>query len=117
MKTLMRSLMLVAALALGAAAITAVPGCDTMTVPTATFNDKVALAERGVQAVQVTATALLRAGKINVAQDQLIQKQVGLAHDGLVLAKTLTDPTQQAAQLEAATDIINTLKKQTGAKS
>lgn len=100
----------------GLALLQALSGCPG-TVPTATFNDKAAIAERSVQLVQTTATALLRAGKLNVDEDRLIQKQVELAHDGIKLAKALEakDPAAAAADLTAAIDIVNSLKKRTGA--
>ena len=87
-------------------------GCTT--IPTGTFTDKAALAENSVLAVQKSATALLRAGKITQPQDAIIQKQLGLANDAIKLAASITDPTMQAQQLQAAVDIINALKTQTG---
>jgi hypothetical protein len=82
----------------------------------ANFNTVEATAERGVQLVQTSSTALLRAGKINVAKDQLIQAKVSLVHNGLVLAKTLqqSDPTTAATDLAAEVEQLTTLKTQAG---
>lgn len=97
------------------------------------FNAYLQHGEIGVQLVQTSATAALRAGKLSKAQDALIQKQVETVHDSFVLAKTMQvcvtaataasapsspstcGPAAAAAQANAATDLLNSLKKQTGA--
>lgn len=69
-----------------------------------TFNDKAAAADQALQLAQTTSTALLRAKKINVAQDQNVQKQLDLLHASIVLAKTLqaSDPAAADVQLTQA---------------
>jgi hypothetical protein len=85
-------------------------------LPLSTFNDKAAAADETVQLVQTSSTALLRAGKLTVAQDQAIQANVKLAHDSIVAAKKLqaSDPAAADAELTAANANLSTLKSKTG---
>ena len=102
-----------------AAALLALAACTTspQAPPLDTFNDRAALAERSVQLVQTSATGLLRAGSISVAQDQLIQGKVDLVHKGIVLAKSIEagDPAAAGAQLAAELEALGVLTKQAGA--
>jgi hypothetical protein len=120
MKHVLQTVTLYLAMFALAACTTLAPGTATPTIsPTMTaadFNTVVATAERSVQLVQTSATALLRAGKINVAKDQLIQAQVLLVHNGLMMAKALqvNDPTAAATDLTAEVNQLAALKTQTG---
>lgn len=80
----------------------AIGACGTPLLTT--FNDKAAAADKTLQLAQTTSTALLRAKKINVGQDQNVQKQLDLLHESIVLAKTLqaSDPAAADAQLTQA---------------
>lgn len=109
------------ALALCAGCATAPPGMSDgviSPIPVATFNDKEALALRVVITLRTTATQLMTAGKITVEQDVLIQKQLDLTVDGLKVARALQaqKPDEAAAQLTAALDTLDALKKQMGVK-
>lgn len=86
------------------------------TVPMSTFNDKAAAADKAVQLVQTTSTALLRAGKITLEQDQAIQANVLLAHNSIVNAKKLqaSDPAAADAEIAAANTNLKTLNAKVG---
>lgn len=86
------------------------------TISTDNFNNMAATGDRSVQLIQTTTTALLRAKTITLEQNQLIQKQVDLAHTGIVLAKRMqaSQPDQAMAQLTSALEQLAALKKQTG---
>lgn len=67
-------------------------------VPTATLNDKEALALRAATTARQTATALLLAGKITVAQDKVAQAQATAIVEGIRNARAAGD----AAAIDAA---------------
>lgn len=96
-------------------------GCGAMTpgsqsIPTATFNDKAAAAIQSVTLIRTSATALMKAGKITVDQDALIQQQLNIGAAGIKIAKSLqmNDPAAASAQLAASLATIDALKPQTG---
>lgn len=91
------------------------------TASMSTFNDKAAAIDNTLQLAQTTSTALLRAKKITLAQDQNVQKQIVLLHESVVLAKTMqaTDPAAadvQLTQAQGAVKSITTAQATTGAK-
>ena len=98
------------------AACALVVACAGMLPTGATFNDKAAALERDIQLVQVGATALLRAQKITVAQDQQIQANVRVVHNGIVAAKAAQpkDPAGADADLVLVTKQVDALKVRTG---
>ena len=97
--------------------IAAVAASMVACATTPTFNDLAADAEAGAQLAQRSATAMLRAGKITVAQDQALQAQVKAVHDAIAQATVLhnADPAKGAAQLELAKAQLVELKARTGA--
>lgn len=105
---------LLCAVVIGMLLLASLVGCGS--TPLGTFNDKAAAADRAVQLVQTTSTALLRAGKLTVEQDQAIQANVLLAHTSIVAAKKLqaSDPAAADASLVAAEANLKTLKAKTG---
>lgn len=110
---------------LALALVMLVAACGTLPgstgVTTVSWNGVIANADIGVQAVQKASTASLRAKVINVAQDQLVQKQVDTVHAGLVLAQQMklgigmpADPVGAQKQLDDTLALLATLKKSTG---
>lgn len=112
MKRLLAILVLAATTLMVAACAGMLPTTGT------TFNDKAAALERDIQIVQVTATALLRAEKISVTQDQQIQANVRLVHNGIVAAKAAQpkDPAGADADLLLVSKQVDALKDRTGVK-
>lgn len=59
--------------------------------PTATLNDKEAIAIRAATGTRETATALLSAGKISLAKDREIQAQATAIVNGIRAARAAND--------------------------
>lgn len=118
MRKILISSMLACSFLMMGVATTSLPGCGTTTSPSPalTFNDKAALTVKTATLVSQAATALLRAEKITLQQDQTIHQQLDLIVRAVTIAKSLEskDPTNAAAQLESASASLDALKKQTG---
>lgn len=78
----------------------ALQGCAG--VPTDTANDKEAIALRSITAMRTTSTALLRAGKVTVADDQAVQLRADQIRATVVAARSIIDPVLQAQKLQDA---------------
>ena len=76
----------------------------TTTPPTATFNDKLALAVESVTTARKAATTLLIAGKITVEEDASLQAKLDIIVGSLKAAKAIqsNDPAQATALLTTA---------------
>ena len=90
--------------------------CACSTVPTDTFNDKVAIGVQTVTATRKAATQALLAGKLSKAKDADLQEQLDKVVGALKVATALhaTDPANAAAQLTAALASLDLLKAQAG---
>lgn len=77
-----------------------------------TFNQRLAVAAASVTEVRNTATTLLVAGKISVADAQNIQQQADVAREGLNVARGLSATSIPAAstRLEVATAALRALQ-------
>lgn len=99
---------LVAALAVGL-----IVGCSALGSATPdTFNQKLAVSVASVSEVRNTATTLLQAGKISVADAQNIQAQADVAREGLNVARGMSgvDLTNASSRLEVANAALRALQ-------
>ena len=93
--------------------LAAVVGCAQLGVPAPqTFNQNLAVAASVNTEVRQTATTLLQAGKLSVADAENIQKQANTAREGLDVARSLsgTDLGGATNKLTAATAILQALQ-------
>lgn len=87
--------------------------CASLGVPTPdTFNKKLAVGISTVTEIRQTATTLLTAGKITVADATNIQTQADNASAGLTIARSLsgTDLTAADAKLTASITVLTALQ-------
>jgi len=90
-----------------------VVGCAALGAPTPdTFNQKLAVGVASVTEARNTATTLLQAGKISVADAQNIQAQADVAREGLNVARGMsaTDLTTANTRLEVASAALRALQ-------
>ena len=71
--------------------------------PADTFNKKVAAAYETVAAVDDTAIALVKAGKLSKAEAQTVKTSTDGAIAGIAAASTMTDPTAAQNRLAVVT--------------
>lgn len=85
--------------------------CSGVGISNTTFNEKLAIAYGTVTQVRVTATTLLKAGKIKADDAQNVNNQADNARAGLDIAKSLsgTDISTASAKLVAVESIISSL--------
>lgn len=98
---------------LAALALSVLTACAALGVESPdTFNQRLAVAAASVTEVRVTATTLLVAGKISVADAQNIQQQADVAREGLNVARGLSATSIPAAatRLEVATAALRALQ-------
>lgn len=102
----MSRLLLSVAIVGAIAASAFLPGCATTSstvVPTATLNDQVAVATEAVTLARQTSTALLRAGKITLAQDQATQAKLNTIDANIAAASTVAQVVAQKTAADAIT--------------
>ncbi len=87
-------------------------GGGTPTIPTKTFNDKVAIAIQTVTVTREAATALLQAKKITLKQDQTVQADLDKVRLGIQSVQSLhtSNPTLADAQLVQLVDELDVVK-------
>lgn len=88
--------------------------CAQLGLPTAnTFNERTAVAIGTVTQVRVTATALLKAGKLSSADGENVLKQTDNAAEAVTVARAIfaTDPGSANSKLTAAAAILSILQQ------
>ncbi len=90
---------------LAAIALTVLTACTALGIQSPqTFNDKAYAAALAVDSVQKNASALLKAGKISVADAENVLKATDVATEGIKVARTyaISAPTTANTRLDAA---------------
>lgn len=88
-------------------------GCSSLGLPTPdTMNEKIAAAQGSVTQVRKSATQLLTARKITVADAESVLKTTDAASEGITVARSIsaTDPAGASTRLTAAVTILTALQ-------
>lgn len=93
-------------------ALLALTGCPGFAPKPITFNERMAAGLASVTFIRETATTLLAADRISVADAENVQDQANNARAGLDIAQSLKaiDPTAADAKLQATQLILSSLR-------
>jgi hypothetical protein len=94
--------------------------CAQLGLPTpTTINEKIAAAQASVTQVRQTATQLLTAGKITVADAENVLKTTDAASEGIAVARTLSlqDPNAAQARLTMVVTALTAIQAYLATKS